>query len=147
MIHMTGTDLNPFKKKHTTHTCFSSWGCGKTVSKFVDHFIPTFNKKHYPKNYTSVSSYLFLTWKPNTHRKGTASFSGNSHQIHHYFINTFLFLCQNLLGLVTLHFSFHWLPFIQMWMQETGNPSLCKFHWVPVQTVYFYISIVLHVEL
>ncbi len=62
MIHMTGTDLNPLKRNTQTHTCFSSWGCGKTVSKFVDHFIPTFNKKHYPKNYTSVSSYLFLTW-------------------------------------------------------------------------------------
>ncbi len=79
----------------------------------------------------SVSSYLFLTWKPNTHRKGPVAFSGNSHQIHHYFINTFLFLCQNWLGLVTLHFSFHWLPFIQMWMQETGGTlSLWEFNWV-----------------
>lgn len=102
-----------------------SRGFRKTVSKFGVHVTPTFNRKHYPKN-TIWVSLSFLTWKTNIHRNGTAGFNRNPHQIYHYFINKFL-LCQNWLGLVT----FHWLPLIRMWMRETGNASLCEFHWIP----------------
>ncbi len=28
-------------------------------------------------------------------------------------------------------FLFHWLPFIDLWMQETGNTSSCDYHCIP----------------
>lgn len=97
VIHMTA-NLNPFKQKQiNTHMVQNQEGVIKRCQNLVITSPHPSTRSIIQKTPRSVTTYLFLTWKTNIHRKGTVDFNGNSHQIHHYFINAFLFLCQNLL--------------------------------------------------
>lgn len=74
VIHMTAS-LNPFKHKHiNTHMVQNQEGVVKRCQNLV--IISPHPSTHsiIQKTHRSVTTYLFLKWKANIHRKGTVDF-------------------------------------------------------------------------